>query len=127
MANNTVPSAAASRANATPSSTRTKPPASAGPPAYDSSAPTRCASVNSRATFRSIAASDTRPSRTASTNAAPHAPSGPGIARSCDADAAATLRTAVQSLITTPSKPHSEFSGVSNRSFSDAVTPLIEL
>ena len=43
------------------------------------------------------------------------------------ARALSRLRTAVQSLITTPSKPHSRFSGVSSRSFSVTVTPLTEL
>lgn len=44
----------------------------------------------------------------------------PGMARSWEAFAASTLRTAVQSLITTPSKPHSEFSGVSRSSLSQS-------
>ena len=49
------------------------------------------------------------------------------MARSCEAATASSERTAVQSLITTPSKPHSEFSGVSSRSFSVIVTPSTEL
>ena len=59
--------------------------------------------------------------------ASPQAPTGPGIARSCECLALSTLRTAVQSLTTTPSKPQSVFSGVSSSSFSDAVAPFIEL
>ncbi|WP_240555862.1 hypothetical protein [Plantibacter flavus] len=49
------------------------------------------------------------------------------MARSCDAGAEPRLRTPVQSLTTTPSKPHSELSGVSSRSFSLIVTPSTEL
>src|SRR3712207_7945911 len=46
---------------------------------------------------------------------------------SCDALALSRLRTAVQSLTATPSKPHSLLSGVSSRSFSVALVPLTEL
>ncbi len=120
----TVPAAAAARANATPSSTWTGSGATASKP---SSAPTRAARRSRRITLRSMSDSSTRPSRTASRSGSPHAPTGPGISRSCEARAASTLRTPVQSLTTTPSNPHSELSGVSSRSFSVDVTPLIEL
>jgi beta-glucosidase len=87
-----------------------------------SRAPTRSASSSSLSTLRSRSASLTRPSRTASTRCA-HAGAGPGIARSCEAGIESRLRTAVQSEITTPSKPHSELSGCSSRSCSVIVTP----
>ena len=80
-----------------------------------------------RSTLRSTTDSSISPAATASTSASPQGPSGPGMTRSCDALALSRLRTAVQSLMTTPSKPHSLFSGVSSRSFSVAVAPLIEL
>jgi hypothetical protein len=114
----TVPSIAASRAKATPSSTQA---GSAGAPP---SAPTRRARMRIRATLRSTTASGIAPDRTACTRASPHGPSGPGMTRSWEALALSSDRTAVQSLTTTPWKPHSVFSGVSSRSFSVAVTPL---
>lgn len=80
-----------------------------------------------RRTLRSMSASSTAPDSTAASRASPQAPRGPGISRSWAALAAFVERTAVQSLTTTPSKPHSEFSGVSKRSFSVAVTPLTAL
>ncbi len=81
-----------------------------------------------RRTLRSIASSGTSPDSTAcSSGPSLHHWFGPGIATSCDAFAASTERTPVQSDTTMPSKPHSELSGVSSRSFSDAVTPLIAL
>ena len=80
-----------------------------------------------RATLRSTTASEIAPDRTACTRASPHGPSGPGMARSWAALALSSDRTAVQSLTTTPWKPHSVFSGVSSRSFSVAVTPLTRL
>ena len=121
FSSSTVPSMAACRAKAAPSSTQA---GSAGDPP---NAPTRRARVRMRATLRSTTASAISPDRTAATRASPHGPSGPGMTRSCEALAAASDRTAVQSLITTPSKPHSLFSGVSSRSFSVAVVPLTEL
>ncbi len=81
-----------------------------------------------RWTFRSIAAIGTSPDSTAcSRGPSLHHGFGPGIATSCEAFADSTERTPVQSDTTMPSKPHSEFNGVSSRSFSDAVTPLIAL
>ena len=80
-----------------------------------------------RSTFRSTTASSISPARTAATSASPHGPWGPGMTRSCEARALSRLRTPVQSLMTTPSKPHSLFRGVSSRGFSLAVAPLIEL
>ena len=122
FSNSTVPSIAASRVNAMPSSTHT------GAVGSDpSSAPTRWARVRMRSTFRSINVSSISPERTASTSASPQGPSGPGMTRSWEALALSRLRTAVQSLMTTPSKPHSLFSGVSSSSFSVAVTPLTAL
>ena len=122
FSSSTVPSTAACRAKAIPSSTQAG--SAAGDP---SSAPTRRARVRIRATLRSTTASGISPERTARTSASPHGPSGPGMTRSCEALALSSDRTAVQSLITTPSKPHSLFSGVSSRSFSVAVVPLTEL
>lgn len=76
----------------------------------------------------SMIASGTRPARTASTRAAPHGPSGPGITRSCPASAlASVLCTAVQSETTGPAKPHSSDSGLRSRSFSLIVVPLTAL
>jgi len=118
----TVPSTAACRAKAMPSSVQAG--SAGGNPV---SAPTRRASVRMRPTLRSTAASGTAPERTARTRASPQAPSGPGMTRSCAARAASSVRTAVQSLTTTPSKPHSLFNGVSSSSFPVMVVPLTEL
>ena len=121
---NTEPATSASRANATPSSTATGADTAGANP---SNAPTRAARRRTRSTLRSTTDSAMSPLRTAATSASPHEPSGPGITRSWENLALFRLRTAVQSLITTPSKPHSEFNGVSNNSFSVTVAPLTEL
>jgi hypothetical protein len=81
-----------------------------------------------RRTFSSIAASDTRPSRTAATSASPHGERGPGMARSSAALAAASVeRVAVQSDMTTPSKPHSSLSGAASSGLSVIVGPFTAL
>ncbi len=81
-----------------------------------------------RRTLRSIASVGTSPDCTAARSGPSlHHGFGPGIATSCDAFAESTERTPVQSDTTIPSKPHSELSGVSSSSCSDAVTPLTEL
>ncbi len=124
LRSSTLPAISAWRENSMPSSTRAGV-ATAG--SNPSRAPTRAANRRIRITLRSMASTETRPSPTASTSLSPQAAGGPGMARSCEALADSTLRTPVQSLTTTPSKPHSELSGVSSRSFSVAVTPLMEL
>jgi hypothetical protein len=59
-------------------------------------------------TLASIVASSTAPSRTAASSPGPHGPPGPGMTRSSDALADASVeRVANQSDITTPSKSHS--------------------
>ena len=118
----TIPSTAVSRATARPSTS-----AGGAGGSNPSRAPTRAARPRTRSTLRSTCPSSIRPSRTAATSSSPHGPSGPGITRSCAATAASSERTAVQSLTTTPSNPHSLFSGVSSRSCSDMVVPLTEL
>jgi hypothetical protein len=53
---------------------------------------------------------------------------GPGMTRSWPDAADATVSvTAPQSEITTPSKPHSSFSGEVSSSFAEAATPLTRL
>ena len=80
--------AAVARSSAATSSRSTVPGTAVSP----SSAPTRAARRRSRSTFSSIAASLTRPSRTASTSASPHGLVGPGIARSSAALPAGSAR-----------------------------------
>ena len=76
-----------------------------------SSSPARAASRSTRRTLSSTTASATVPARTAATSAAPHGSPAAGITTSSPALAlASVLRAAVQSEITTPSKPHSSFS-----------------
>ena len=109
MRASTNPAAAVSRSSAATASSlhgRAYGPAGSTP----ASAPTRAASRSRRSTLASIAASLTRPSRTASSSASPQGPCGPGMARSSAAlPAASVLRAAVQSDMTSPSQPHSSW------------------
>lgn len=64
----------------------------------------------------------------AATSRSPQVLTGPGITRCCSARADATVvRTAPQSDITSPSKPHSPVSGSASSGFSLIVAPLTAL
>ena len=77
-------------------------------PASPLSAPTRSARRTMRATLSSMTDSGTSPTRTAASRPSAHGPPGPGITRSRPPSAGSTtVFVASQSLITTPSKPHS--------------------